>query len=375
MLNRRTLRVKIMQSLFAFEQCKEANYHLGMEEVETTFKPDMTSMEIPDKTLLAELRIESKEHYEKRFKNSDEPNHSRPEIVKAVDKAIKSFARNVKKDQLFFRQNLIAEVERINDFYYSVLGLVAAFAEFAKTDEKKKYENFLTNPWIIALTAHAELHKKLLKTTMGWTGNMKLVRGWFKGVVSLDEEFITYSGKKNLTDGDHKTIVNHLVRKLILSSDSISDFYQHQDIRWAEDKDIIRGLVNKTIKSFDGTTMTLQKLTLDWDDDREFLEKLFEGTVSLNAKYKNLIAKNTKNWEVDRLPLTDRIILEMAIAELVLFANIPVKVTINEYIELAKLYSTPKSRQFVNGILDVIAKELSKSGDLKKSGRGLIDNK
>ena len=78
---------------------------------------------------------------------------------------------------------------------------------------------------------------------------------------------------------------------------------------------------------------------------------------------------------MDRLPLTDRIILEMAIAELITFSHIPVKVSINEYIELAKLYSTPKSRQFINGILDVISKELLGSGDMKKSGRGLIDNK
>jgi N utilization substance protein B len=95
----------------------------------------------------------------------------------------------------------------------------------------------------------------------------------------------------------------------------------------------------------------------------------------LTDKHRELIASNTRNWEVERLPLTDRIILEMSIAELISFPNIPVKVTINEYIELAKNYSTPKSRQFINGILDVIAKELKDSGDIKKSGRGLIDNK
>ena len=91
--------------------------------------------------------------------------------------------------------------------------------------------------------------------------------------------------------------------------------------------------------------------------------------------FKQLIADNTRNWEVERLPLTDRVILEMAIAELICFPGIPVKVTINEYIELAKGYSTPKSRQFINGILDVIAKALQDTGAVKKSGRGLIDNK
>ncbi|MES1226075.1 MAG: transcription antitermination factor NusB, partial [Bacteroidota bacterium] len=102
---------------------------------------------------------------------------------------------------------------------------------------------------------------------------------------------------------------------------------------------------------------------------------LYKRASSLDKEHKELIATNTRNWEVERLPLTDRIILEMAIAELLSFPSIPVKVTINEYIELAKNYSTPKSRQFINGILDVISKELKEAGAVKKSGRGLIDNK
>jgi N utilization substance protein B len=136
--------------------------------------------------------------------------------------------------------------------------------------------------------------------------------------------------------------------------------------------------VEKTVKSFDPqakTPLALHTLSVNWDDDKEFIEKLYEVGSQLEPKYKALIANNTRNWEVDRLPLTDRIILEMAIAEMIIFPNIPVKVSINEYIELAKNYSTPKSRQFVNGILDVMSKELKTTGELKKSGRGLIDNK
>jgi N utilization substance protein B len=102
---------------------------------------------------------------------------------------------------------------------------------------------------------------------------------------------------------------------------------------------------------------------------------LYHGSANLPEEYHQLIAENTRNWEVERLPLTDRAILEMAITEMISFPGIPVKVTINEYIELAKAYSTPKSRQFINGILDVISKELKSRGVLKKSGRGLMDNK
>ncbi len=160
-----------------------------------------------------------------------------------------------------------------------------------------------------------------------------------------------------------------------MGAGAINDYFEEQNIRWAEDKDIIKSMVDKTIKSFvDGKT-TLQKVSLNWDEDREFTEKLFNNTITLGAEYKDLIAKNTRNWEVDRLPLTDRVILEMAIAEMIHFPNIPVKVTINEYIELTKEYSTPKSRQFINGILDVISKSMRDSGAMKKSGRGLLDNK
>ena len=170
----------------------------------------------------------------------------------------------------------------------------------------------------------------------------------------------------------------HLFKKIILGKTVINEYFEEEVQRWAEDKEIVKGLVEKTVKSFDPEAkvpLTLHTLSVNWEDDQDFIEKLYKKGSELEAKYTELIANNTRNWEVDRLPLTDRIILEMAIAEMIIFPNIPVKVSINEYIELAKNYSTPKSRQFINGILDVIAKELKNTGDLKKSGRGLIDNK
>jgi N utilization substance protein B len=165
---------------------------------------------------------------------------------------------------------------------------------------------------------------------------------------------------------------------VVLGKTVINEYFEEEVLRWAEDKDIVKGLVEKTVKTYDPTTslpLVLHTLSLNWDDDKDFIEWLYDKAADLEPKFKELVANNTRNWEVDRLPLTDRMILEMAIAELLTFPNIPVKVTMNEYIELAKNYSTPKSRQFINGILDVIAKELKETGDVKKSGRGLIDNK
>jgi N utilization substance protein B len=204
---------------------------------------------------------------------------------------------------------------------------------------------------------------------------MDKVRGWFRDIVKEDSVYKKFIGEDQPDEETQKALIKHLVRKIILGSGTINDYFDDQNIRWAEDKDIVKSMVDKTIKSYAEGKITLQKVSLNWEDDQEFIERLFNSVIELAPQYKELIAQNTRNWEVDRLPLTDRVILEMAISEMIHFPNIPVKVTINEYIELSKDYSTPKSRQFINGILDVISKAMKESGAVKKSGRGLLDNK
>ena len=114
---------------------------------------------------------------------------------------------------------------------------------------------------------------------------------------------------------------------------------------------------------------------MNWDEDKEFFQNIFNFTIQSDRENKALIAQKTKNWDIDRLAFTDKIIISMAITEMQNFPSIPVKVSINEYIDISKTYSTPKSKQFVNGLLDVMAKELTESGKIRKSGRGLLDNK
>ena len=118
----------------------------------------------------------------------------------------------------------------------------------------------------------------------------------------------------------------------------------------------------------------LMNLSANWTEDREFAETLYRRALLDDARMEQLIADAVPNWDVERVALLDKIILKMALAEMQLFRSIPVKVTINEYIEISKLYSTPKSKQFVNGVLDKLAQDLAASGDIRKSGKGLLDN-
>jgi transcription antitermination protein NusB len=377
MLNRRTLRIKIMQSLFAFDQCKEANYQLSLDQIEEHFLPDLNSMEVQDKELLKSRRKSARQLLEKKFMDEKTEDTDDKKVNDTAKASLSLYHKQVKKDLNFFSKNMVVEVEKINDLYFSILGLLMAFSELAAADKKSNFKNYHEHLWIKSLQTNHELKTSLTKNNTGWPHRMDLVRGWFRDVLKPDGEFQKFNELKSPSLEDQKALLKHLVRKVILGKSIIQDYYEEEDIRWAEDKDIVKSLVDKTFKTLneESGTMELQKLSLDWDDDLEFMEKLFKDAAALSVSHKELIAANTKNWEVDRLPLTDRIILEMAIAELIGFPNIPVKVSINEYIELAKLYSTPKSRQFINGILDVIAKELQDKGEIRKSGRGLIDNK
>jgi N utilization substance protein B len=374
MLNRRTIRIKIMQSLFAFEQCKEANYLLSLDLLDERFSPDLNSMEVQDKESLRKQKKEAKQVFENQFKKITATGQTEKAISSAVADATSLFEKQVRKDQQFLGKNITIEIQKLTETYHNTLGLIIALAEVAGGEKKSIHANFSSQPIIQALIDNPELKKELLRSA-GWSNKITLVRDWFREILKEDKEYQKFIETKSQELDSQKAFVKYLLRKVILGSNAINDYFEEQDIRWAEDKDIIKSLAEKTIKSFDGQKVELQKVSLDWEDDKLFIDRLFKNTIELDESYKELIAQNTKNWEVDRLPLTDRVILEMALAEMVNFPNIPVKVTINEYIELAKEYSTPKSRQFINGILDVISKKMKESGAVKKSGRGLIDNK
>jgi transcription antitermination protein NusB len=379
MLNRRSLRIKVMQSLFALQQCKEATYELCLEQINDTFLPDLNSMQVQDKELLGQQKKYAIKSFEKAFaEGATSVEEDDAKIKKAVNNAFQYYKNQIKKDSDFFRKNLITDVEKIYEHYISALTLVTVFADLAEADKKASHKNFLNNSWVKALRTSEQLKKESLRLGKHWQNKTDQVRQWFKDVVRQDNEYLANLDRKSPSLDDQKKLINHIFKKVIFGKTVINDFFEEEVLRWAEDQDIVKALVEKTIKSYDPASskeLTLHTLSLNWDEDKEFIEVLYNTGVDIPSEYKALIANNTRNWEVDRLPLTDRIILEMAIAEMISFPNIPVKVTINEYIELAKNYSTPKSRQFVNGILDVMAKEMVDSGAIKKSGRGLIDNK
>lgn len=364
-----------MQSLFAFEQCCEADFELAKDYLISRFSPDLNSMEVQDKELLktqqqTALKLIQQKH------NGKNPAYSDEIIESEVDKALKDYQKNTEADFRFLKTQILKEITQLEDIYHSILNLYVALANLASAEKRINHHHFVNNSIIRSISANAELIQSAKKPWGGWDTRMDLVRSWFKEIIKNDEQYQDFIAKSKPSFDDELAILRYLLKKIILGDTVIGAYFESELLRWTEDREIIKGLSEKTLKTARAEKgFQLQKLSLEWEEDKAFIENLLTKAAHLPEQFHQLIAANTVNWEVDRLPLTDRVILQMAIAEFITFPNVPIKVTINEYIELAKEYSTPKSRQFINGILDVLARELKKSGDLKKSGRGLIDNK
>jgi len=290
---------------------------------------------------------------------------------------IVEYYSSVAKDRKFFRSTMVAEAEKISERYVLMLQLMVEFAKFAETDKRIAGKNFVNNMLIAALKYNKSLEKVILKHNLSWTKEEDDLKSWYLELLRRDEKFIEYLKKPEPNFSDDVEIVQYLV-KAIFKNDMVASFMEEKDINWSEDRAIVRSMVLKTLKEVtekDRENFELMELSYDWEEDKAFFIKLYDVTLDLDAEYKDMIAQRTKNWDIDRLAAVDRIALEMGVAEMLNFPSIPVKVTINEYIELVKNYSTPKSKQFINGILDTISKDLTENGKIKKSGRGLIDNR
>jgi N utilization substance protein B len=379
MLNRRTLRIKAMQTAFAYRQCKEANYANALENIRLEFLPDLNSMEPQDPALLAQQGKEAQGLFTTKVDTNEKfiTGGSMEKINNVVKEEIGNYHKNNRKDHNFLRNQMLISSEKIYDYYLLNLLLLIEFADLAGKDQRPLQSNFAGNRIISKIRGNKEFNDLVIRRNISWKGEESNTRQWFRELVKTDEEYLNYNKQENVSFDKDQAIILHLIKKVLLGKDNIDVYWQDLDLQWHEDRAVILSMLKKTVKEIspENDSFDLQVLSYNWEDDKEFFEGLFEASIEAAEKYTELIANKSSNWDVERLAITDRIILEMAIAEMTGFPSIPVKVTINEYIEVSKRYSTPKSKQFINGMLDVLSKELIQQGVIKKSGRGLIDNK
>lgn len=227
---------------------------------------------------------------------------------------------------------------------------------------------FLENRFVAQLSDNKQLMKYVDQTkTLGWVEERELLKRLY-ALITESEFYAEYMMKPEVTYADDRELWRKIYKNIIMKSEILEDNLEDKCIYWNDDKETVDTFVLKTIKRFDEANGAEQELLPEFRDyeDREFAVTLIRKAIENCQYYQLLISKSVKNWEFNRLAYMDVIIMQMALAEILSFPEIPITVSINEYVELAKCYSTPKSHAYINGILDNIAKRLIKEHKLIK---------
>lgn len=220
--------------------------------------------------------------------------------------------------------------------------------------------------------AQLEVNKQLLEFSNNqkktWENEADFVKTLCDKILESDI-YKEYMASETSSYEEDRELWRKLYKNIIFNNIELDQVLEDQSLYWNDDKEIVDTFVSKTIKRFDEKNGAKQELLPEFKDeeDQDFARRLFRRTI-LNADYyRHLISENTKNWDLDRVAFMDVVIMQIALAEILSFPNIPVSVSLNEYVEIAKLYSTPKSGGFINGTLDGIVNSLKKENKLTKN--------
>lgn len=218
---------------------------------------------------------------------------------------------------------------------------------------------FIENRFINQLEVNKQLLDFQETQKKSWVDEESLIRSLYKEIEATDY-YKEYMASSESSYAEDRELWRKIYKNIICNNEKLDSVLEDMSLYWNDDKDIVDTFVLKTIKRFDESKGANQELLPEFkdEDDREFAHRLFRNSL-LNADYyRKLISEHTKNWEFNRIALMDLIIMQIALAEIQSFPDIPLNVTLNEYVDIAKVYSTPKSGAYVNGLLDTIAKKL-----------------
>lgn len=277
-------------------------------------------------------------------------------------------------------KELFFSLSKAYDLYNYLLMLMVAVTRFAQKridaakaklaptpEELNPNTKFADNQFAAQLEVNKQLAEYATNQKRSWNDEEDFVKSLYEKIVASDIYKEYMASDENSYEADRE-LWRKLYKTFIFNNESLDSLLEDQSLYWNDDKEVVDTFVLKTIKRFDPKNGANQELLPEFKDeeDQEFARRLFRRTI-LNADYyRHLISENIRNWDLDRVAFMDVIIMQCALAEILSFPNIPVSVTLNEYVDIAKVYSTHKSGSFVNGTLDGIVKVLKNEGKLMK---------
>lgn len=284
------------------------------------------------------------------------------------------------KTALMVEKELFHSIEKTYDLYFHLLNLAVVLTDYATSRiETKKNKlrpspedinpntRFIDNTFVAQLKKNLQLKEYLTKKKLSWVNDPDIIKELYEEIL-VNSFYEDYMLADTVDYGADKDIWRKIFKKTILQNENLDSSIEDQSIFWTDDIEMVVSFILKTIKRFSQEAGEKQELLPMFKDDEDavFAKKLINGVIKNGLSYRDMIDKNTKNWELDRIAFMDILIMEVALSELIDFPTIPVNVTLNEYIEIAKNYSTEKSGTFVNGVLDNIVGQLKKDNQLIK---------
>jgi N utilization substance protein B len=284
-------------------------------------------------------------------------------------------------------KELLHSIEKFYDLYLLLLSMVVEMAlleveriemrqnkNIRSKDDMDPSTLFSQNKIISKIEINPNLIELIKERKLNW----KLYRAPLKRIYNefiKSELYIEFINSKESSFIADKKFLIKFYSEFLAENQGFIDFLEEENIYWNDDSSFAIMMVIKTIESIKPDRIKNKILPLfKNDDDKDFARKLLMTTIAKKGEYLDIIAKHAQNWDTERIAQMDLVILQMAITELFEFKSIPVKVTLNEFIEISKYYSTEKSKIFINGVLDNIIKQLEKEGSIVKTGRGLINS-
>ena len=277
-------------------------------------------------------------------------------------------------------------IQKSYDLYHYLFLLIIEIADYAEGRielKRNKFQpteedlhpntKFITNLFIQQLRDNRQLKVYLEQKKLTWVNHPDLIKDLYL-FLTESEIYSEYMNSRNRSYFEDRKFIEKVFNKIILVSEDLYMVLEEQSIYWNDDVEFVVSMIIKTIKRFNENSESDQPLMPMYKDleDKDFTKDLFRKAIINHDELRELIKEHSKNWDVDRIAFMDVLIMQLAITEFLYFPSIPTKVSMNEYIELSKFYSTEKSRNFINGILDKTLKDLKNEGKIKKLGRGLV---
>jgi N utilization substance protein B len=385
--------MKVMQVLYALDLCKKADSQLALDHLVMLLTPDIYKdkdeiASVKEDIAQATIVLENNLWVSQALLQGVEG--LKPTQKSAIEDALRLFQNKIKQENLYFERYLNSYLEVVFDQYLRLLLLIGEITEFERVEVERLKTNFLyktlieqdyklkQNPLCEAVLRNQILQQLAQQRKVDWSQGEEFISELYRTVVKAEAGYNAIPYPPNYTFEDIKTPTIELFRAVLFQHDYCTNYFNEIDINWEENRSIVKDMIIRTLKSIEANAKAdfdLLPVSRNWEEDKEFSLDLYKKTVAYDDMYEEIIIEKAANWDLSRLAMIDKILLKMAMAEMLYFQNIPVKVTINEYIELSKTYSTPKSKQFVNGLLDAISADFTAQQKIKKSGKGLLDNK